>query len=127
MKKMITGYFINPDQKENGSRSVLDKLENWYKLLDCSTIDIVTRKVGKRTFDIICDDEGLFRDKPWISAVDHDYHPALVGRLFLCHHDEAGNLTSLEPDDVEYIAKHVQYMFSDKHPELYPLLYPVTY
>lgn len=36
-------------------------LDEWYRLLRCDLIDIVSRQIGGRYFDIICDDEGLLR------------------------------------------------------------------
>ena len=46
-------------------------LEDWYKLMGVSLVDIAYRAIGKqhRYYNIICDDEGLLTDEPKISAV----------------------------------------------------------
>ena len=36
-------------------------LEEWYRLIKCSLIDIVSREIGGRYYDVIVDDEGLYR------------------------------------------------------------------
>lgn len=36
-------------------------LLEWYRLIKCNLIDIVSRKIGGRYYDIILDDEGLFK------------------------------------------------------------------
>ena len=36
-------------------------LQEWYRLIKCDLIDIVSRKIGGRYNDIIVDDEGLFK------------------------------------------------------------------
>lgn len=36
-------------------------LQEWYRLIKCDLIDIVSRKIGGRYYDIIVDDEGLFK------------------------------------------------------------------
>lgn len=43
---------------------ITDELETYYKLCQCTCIDIVTRKIGKTPYSIVCDDEGLFVDSP---------------------------------------------------------------
>lgn len=39
--------------------NIKDELQSYYNLLECNTIDIIRRKIGKRYFHIICDDEGM--------------------------------------------------------------------
>ena len=63
-------------------------------------IDITRRKVGGKYFDIIVDDEGLFAEKPTVSAIDSNGDPALVGNLLFCNHDGQGGETSLSETDI---------------------------
>lgn len=83
-----------------------DELNEYYKHLKCSTIDITMRKVGGRDFDIICDDEGLFTDHPIITAIYQDFSPALVGNLIFAHHNSEGEMTALSDEDVEIIKQN---------------------
>ena len=84
-----------------------DSLETYYNLLNCDCIDIVVRTIGRKEFDIVCDDEGLFKQFPRVSAVDKDCQPMLVGNLLFLHHNEEGEMTGLSEDDVEHLIKHL--------------------
>lgn len=100
----LQGFFIDPLRKIAEPRTVKDDLQEFYKLLDCDLIDITTRPIGGRSFDIICDDEGLLKPSPIVSALFPDGSPALVGRLFVVRGDNySGELVSLFPDDVDRI------------------------
>lgn len=105
----------------NKSTRVVDvnTLEDYYKLIGCRCIDIVTRKIGRKWFDIICDDEGLFSNDPLISAIDDMGNPMLVGNLIVCGlADDEGELTDLKPADVAYVKKRVQTLDTRKHADL---------
>lgn len=84
-----------------------DELQDFYEALKCRCFDIAYRKVGDRYFDIFCDDEGLFAEKPIVSAVDAGMKPALVGNLIFAHHDSAGNTTRVTDEDIEHIRAHM--------------------
>lgn len=85
-----------------------DELETYYKELDCDLIDIVRRNIGGRSFDIVCDEEGLYHNG-YISMIDAKTQaPMLVGRLFICQHKCAG-LSSLTADDVRHIKEYWKY------------------
>lgn len=82
-------------------------LDSLYRVLDVDTIDIVVRKIGDNHFDIVCDDEGLFKDPVLPSMLTRKGEALLVGNLFVCHHDEQGNLTSLTDDEAKMIRDHI--------------------
>ena len=101
---------------------IKDDLKVFYDFIDCRSIDIVERKINRRWFDIICDDEGLLKDDPKISAIDSFGHPMLVGNLMFAHHDSKGNLKALTDDDIKYIKHFIWQMSTNLHPEPYPML-----
>ena len=100
---LITGILL--DTENNTIRkTVLDgTLEGYYNALRCRCFDIVQRSIGGKPYDIYCDDDGLFVERPIISAFSPDGEPMLVGNLFICHHDDEGNTVSLLDDEVEHI------------------------
>ena len=105
----------------NKSTRVVDvnTLEDYYKLIGCRCIDIVTRKIGRKVYDIICDDEGALTDDPLISAIDDIGRVMLVGNLIVCGlADDEGELTDLNPADIRYIKKRVQTLDTRKHADL---------
>lgn len=99
-------YFdhLNPN---NGYHvvEIEDKLEVFYAMLHCRCIDIATRSIAGKNFDIIVDDEGLFADPMILGAMNPlDRNCALAGSLLVVGApDDGGDLTSLTDDDVRRI------------------------
>lgn len=58
-------------------------LQDYYKLIRFNTIDIINRGINGKRFDIICDDEGLFKNSPQISAISRKRQALLVGNLII--------------------------------------------
>ena len=92
-------------------------LDDYYKLLNCDTIDITNREVfnfrrqERRTFDIICDDNGLLKSDIIPSAVGKDRSVQLVGNLLICSFDEEGNEQSLSEEEIDFLKDSVQKIF----------------
>jgi len=97
-------------------------LDKMYELLDCRCIDIVTRKIGGKWFDIVCDDEGLFHEPQKISAVDKNGQPMLVGNLIFAHHDADGNLTGLDENDIFALGMNTVFGHTKNYPNGYALI-----
>ena len=123
---MLT-ILLNVYENEVKIIEIEPELDAYYKALDCSCIDIVERKIGGKWFDIMCDDEGLFREGHKISAINDMGEPMLVGNLLFFHNDGAGNLTGLEEADVVHIMKYIQKMYTRNHPEGYKMLTQCEY
>lgn len=114
---------IDVEKEETSMLTIDDDLDTYYKLLNCSTIDIVTREIGGKRFDIICDDEGTFKCPQKISAINDLGMPMLVGNLIICGEaDKEGYCTSLSTDDALHIMKYVQNMSTINFPNGYPML-----
>lgn len=99
----ITGYFVDPEHGIAEPRTIERSLRGYYDLLRCDLIDIAPRAFGARRFDIICDDEGLLKEKPLVSAYHRDGTPMLVGPLFVCKSDGHDNEDSLSPEELDYV------------------------
>lgn len=75
--------------------------------LNGSPLDCVVRSIKGKKYDIWCDDEGLLHagDKTIAGLYYNMRHPDwaefLVGSILIAHHDDEGNLTGLEPDEIE--------------------------
>ena len=103
--------------------NITTNLNTFYKLCQCSCIDIVRRYIYGIPFDIICDDEGLLVESPKISAIDGYYRPQLVGNLIICGKaDEDGKLTDLQDFDIKYILPYIKHLYTEKHPDGYYIL-----
>lgn len=130
INKKITGILI--DTEANAARAVtLDNtLEAYYSALNCSCIDIVERTIGEseKYFTIVCDDEGLLKASPCVSAVSALCEPMLVGSLLItdCDHD-TGDLASLSERELEYVLDHIIFTVSSRRSIPSPLLCQVGY
>lgn len=99
---MIHGIWIHDGKLEE--RDVDGELETYYDILGCRLIDIVSRRIGTKQFDIVCDDEGLFNNEAPISMIhENAMVPMLVGSLFICNSDKKGKLVSLSESDTQII------------------------
>ena len=83
-----------------------DNLKVFYELIGCQYVDIVRRKIGDKQYDVICDDEGLFKEHPIISAVDNTYKPMFVGNLIISKSNDEGELIDLSENDIKQILRH---------------------
>lgn len=107
MEEMKKAYLIDVKNKTSKEVNIKDDLDEFYEIIDCRMIDIVTRKINGKYYDIVCDDEGLFHEKPVASAYDLNCKPMLVGNLLVFNVGEDGELGSLEAEDVIRIKEAV--------------------
>lgn len=92
---------------ESNSSKVIDTeggLENYYNLLNCDLIDITERRIGGDYFDIICDDEGLFKQGNRVSVVSENGLPQIVGSVLICKHDGNGGETGLSDLELKKVS-----------------------
>ena len=105
-----------------------DGLQDYYRHIGTDVIDIVTRRIGGEPYEIICDDEGLLKEYPKISAIDDMGQPMLVGNLLIAGGvDIEGNLEPVEIEDIEYVMQFIQTMYTRSYPEGYKMLTQVSY
>lgn len=84
-------------------------LKTIYELLKCDTIDIITRYIGTKAFNIIVDDEGaLIRDN-FITGMCLDANEKLVGNIIVVGlPDSEGDSTNLSEKDIMKINKQLK-------------------
>lgn len=104
---LITAGEVNTVEKREVE---IREYTDWYPLLNCDIIDIVSRKIGDNYYDIVCDDEGLFKDPLIPTCVNFNENGKLEevihGNVFICKTDEEGELTSLTEKETEEILKN---------------------
>ena len=81
-------------------------LENYYRLLNCRCIDITSRRIGDRYYNIICDDEGLLKGEPIVTAINSDGDAMLVGSLLVLKCDDEGNEIGLTAEEIREVMNH---------------------
>lgn len=83
-------------------------LEEYYRILDCTTFDIASRRIGENIYDIYCNDEGLLKCNPIVSAVSSgDRKPMLVGNLFVTKTNDEGETISLTGEEIREVLDNV--------------------
>lgn len=126
MTNTITGVLLDAENARVKRASIPDTLESYYKTLDCSTIDIISRTIGGKRFDIVCDDEGTFREDVRISALDRACQPMLVGSLFVCK-SKNGELISLNDAEIAHVLRCSRKLPTRAHPEGLAMFLNVDY
>lgn len=103
-------------------------LEDYYKYIGCDLIDIVRRKIGDLTVEIVCDDEGTFCEHPKVSAIDITGQPCLVGNLLIASERVIdGNLTELTEEEIEYIKQFIIEVTTSFYKEPYKVIWEMDY
>lgn len=106
MSKDIEGILLDVNTGSISVKKLDGSLQSFYEALNCDTIDIVERKIAGKPFSIVCDDEGLLKGDPAISAIDAQDRPMLVGSLFIANSEYTPDgvvLSSLSAADKEAI------------------------
>lgn len=127
----VRGILIDVSGNKVEEREVEEcNLDDLYGILNCNTIDIVVRTIGGKPFDIVCDDEGLLKENPIVTAISEKGDYMLVGNLFICNHNK-DCLASLNDDDIAHIMDNMSHsVFIDRHSgkvAVFPTLVNVGY
>lgn len=122
MTNLIRGVLVDTINNKIETRKLFTDedtfLHEYYKILNCDTIDIISRKIGNNYYDIICDDEGLLKANPIPSMLVVDDADRiiqfLVGNIYIVKHDEDGNEISLNNDEIDEVMSNI-YIISCKN------------
>ena len=123
----IKAYLIDVANNHHDVITLDGSLNDYYKALNCDLFDIARRSIGGKYFDIMCDDEGLLKDNPKVSAISTDRSPMLCGNLLVVKHDYAGNTISLTQEEIEHIKKYICIISTTRYPIPYYALICVDY
>ena len=106
-----------------------NELDDYYRLIGCRTIDIVSRSIGDVRVEIVIDDEGALVDKPKASAIDIDGTPMLFGNLLVASGrvTEDGELTELTQEEIDEIMDNIATTTTSVYKEPYPVFVEVNY
>lgn len=104
-------------------------LDDYYKLIGCRVIDIVSRTIGDIRVEIVIDDEGALVNNPKISAIDIDGTPMLFGNLLVASGrvTEDGELTELTRAEIDEIMDNVATISTSIYKEPYPVFVEMDY
>ena len=91
-----------------------DTLNEYYHLLGCRCIDMVEIDVDNYSYDVVCDDEGLFRE-PMVPTLYISEEQVLFGSLAFVKIDEEGYTVGLDKDDIERLLHYIENQKDDLH------------
>lgn len=83
-----------------------DKLEDYYKLLGVDIIDIISATIDNKSFEIVCDDEGLLKNNPIPRAITNG-RISLFGNLLICKYKGGGRLKGLNDEEIKSVIKNI--------------------
>lgn len=103
-------------------------LEDYYKYIGCDVIDIVRRKIGDLTVEIVCDDEGLLVEHPKVSGIDVFCQPFLYGNLLVAGGKVIdGNLTELTDEQIDYLKQYITEVKTKYYKEPFKVFKEMSY
>ena len=90
-------------------KEINNTLDDLYKNINCTNIDITPRLIGGRMYCIVCDDEGCYRDNVVYTALCHtNPYADIPGPIVITGPaDENGDLTSITNEDVNNLISHI--------------------
>ena len=104
-------------------------LDDYYKIIGCRTIDIISRSIGDVRVEIVLDDEGALVKNPKVSAISIDGTPILYGNLLVASGrvTDDGDLTELTDAEVDEIMDNVATITTSVYKEPYPVFVEMDY
>ena len=91
-----------------------DTLNEYYHVLGCQCIDMVAIDVDGYSYDVVCDDEGLFRE-PMVPTLFISEEQVLCGDLAFVKIDEEGYTVGLEKEDIERLLRYIENQKDNLH------------
>ena len=91
-----------------------DTLNEYYHVLGCQCIDMVAIDVDGYSYDVVCDDEGLFRE-PMVPTLYISDEQVLFGSLAFVKIDEEGYTVGLDKEDIERLLHYIENQKDDLH------------
>ena len=104
-------------------------LDDYYRLIGCGTIDIISRSIGDVRVEIVLDDEGALVENPKVSAISVDGTPMLFGNLLIASGrvTDDGELTELTKDEIDEIMQNVATITTSVYTDPYPARVELDY
>lgn len=113
----IRGLLIDEKTGAISVKDVDDDFRSLQQVIDADFFEIARRKIGNKTYAIVCDDEGRLKDRR-ITAINMGYsQDILVGSLFICN-EMGPELVSLLDVDIRNIIQSIRYNAFDNSPVL---------
>ena len=106
-----------------------NNLDDYYRLIGCRTIDIISRTIGDVRVEIVLDDEGALVESPKPSAISVDGTPVLFGNLLIASGrvTDDGELTELSAGEFFELKNNIATITTSVYKEPYPVFVEMDY
>lgn len=91
-----------------------DTLNEYYRVIGCQCIDMVPIDVDGYSYDVVCDDEGLFRN-PMVPTLFISEERVLCGNLAFVKVDAEGYTVGLDRDDIKRLLRYIEGQADNLH------------
>lgn len=108
----ITGVLVDVINNEIKEVTIDNTIDEFYRILNCDSIDIVIRIINGVKVHIVCDDCGLLKEDP-IASIIFFPNDAIVGNIFICDFDGIEDLCSLSEDKIKRVLEY-QLLIGDR-------------
>lgn len=93
-------------------------LQDFYNLLNCSTIEVVYRYIGLKRFGIVCDEEAALKVNSSVSAINDFGQTMHLNNIIVVSATTVNDdFSSLTEDEVDYVKKYIRIIKTSRHPE----------
>ena len=126
--KIMKFLFLDVDNREVKMVEA-NELDDYYRLIGCRTLDIISRSIGDIRVEIVIDDEGALFEHPKVSAIDINGTPMLYGNLLVASGrvTDDGELTELTQEEIDEIMDNIATITTSVYKEPYPVFVEMDY
>lgn len=109
----MKSFILDAKKQETRLAEIEAELEVYYDIIGTDIVEIPTRYIGGKAFDIICDEEALLKEEKIPSAINPSGTMPLFGTLIFAHHNDEGEMIGLDEEDIKILMKHLRSMESE--------------
>ena len=92
-------------------------LQDYYKLLNCSSVDVTNKKISDKQFNLIFDEEAELLETRRPSAMDDYGQAVLFNNLIIAGEGSfAGDFKDITDEEIEYVKKYIHTVRTSKYP-----------
>lgn len=106
----LKGILVDVEKGKTEKVEIENKINEFYRLLKCRTIECPMRFLSDQKVVIICDEEGMFNGKPsfppaviGIKKTNGKILEQIFGNVFICKFNGVDDFASLSEEEIDRI------------------------
>lgn len=94
-----------------------DGLQDYYSLLNCSSVDVISKNISDKRFNLIFDNEAELLETHRPSAIDDCGQVVLFNNLIITGEGNLeGDFKDITDEEIEYVKKYIHTVRTSKYP-----------